>query len=307
MNIPTKDSQTKCGFVTIIGAPNAGKSTLTNCLVGEKVTIVSAKVQTTRSSVKGIMVEDNAQLIFCDTPGIFEAKKTLEKAIVENALEQISKDMEIVFIFDGKKISSPENKIILEHLKKLTKQKKKIIFVINKVDLLSNEEIDIIKQRYDNSDIVERLFFISAEKNINVNDLKEFLIERAEESPFLYPEDQFTTVTSRFLAQEITREKLYHILDKELPYNLSVDTQSWKENDKGDITIHQEIYVMTENQKKIVIGANGHILKQVGILARTELSKILDTKVNLFLYVKVRPDWLEKPHMYTHMNLKFPR
>ena len=302
--MPDSNTETKCGFVTIIGAPNAGKSTLTNKLIGEKITIVSPKVQTTRSSIKGIMVEDNTQLIVCDTPGIFKAKKTLEKAIVENALEQISSDMDIIFIIDGRRIESPENEIILEHLGKL---KKKIIFAINKIDLLKPEQILKIQEKFKNNDIIDELLFISAEKGYNLEDLKKFLISRAPESPFLYPEDQLTTISSRFLAQEITREKLFEVLDKELPYNLSVDTMSWKEDEKGNIRIDQEIYVMKEGQKKIVIGSNGHVLKKVGILARKELSKTFGCKVSLFLHVKVRPDWLEKPYMYKHMNLKFPQ
>ena len=293
----------KFSFVTIIGAPNVGKSTLTNYIVGEKITIVSSKVQTTRSTIRGIFVEDNAQLVFCDTPGIFLAKKNLEKSIVMNALENLSKDSQIIFMVAVCKNNQLENNLIWNHLKSL---RKKVIIVINKVDLTTEEKISELSRPYEDLEMVEKIFNISAQTGTGVKELKEYLIEKAPQSEFLYPEDELTTMPSRFLAQEITREKLFNLLAKELPYNLSVETISWKEDEQKSIIIHQDIYVSKESQKKIIIGHKGNLIKEVGTLARKELAELLSTKIHLFLHVKVRPDWLDKPYMYKHMGLKFP-
>jgi len=295
---------TKCGYVTIIGSPNAGKSTLTNLLVGGKVTIVSPKVQTTRGSVKGIMVEGDTQIIFCDTPGIFKAEGNLEKAIVEHALEQISCDMEIVFMVDATKSNERDNDIILEHLKKL---KKKVFLVINKIDRANKNDLLPLMQKYQDTGLFEQIFLTSATQNDGVEDLKKCLTARMPESPFLYPDDQLTDVSSRFLSQEITREKLFISLKEELPYNLMVETNSWKEAENGHITIDQTIYVTKEGQKKIVIGSKGLLIKKIGIEARGEMTKLFGVKVHLYLHVKVREDWLDKAYMYPHMGLKFPK
>ena len=294
----------KFSFVTIIGAPNVGKSTLTNHIIGEKITIVSSKVQTTRATIKGIFVEDNTQLVFCDTPGIFLAKKNLEKSIVANALEHISKDGQIIFMIAACKNNQLENKIIWNHLQSL---RQKVIIVVNKIDLIGEDKLLELSKPYQELEIVEKIFYVSAQTGTGVTELKKYLIDKAPKSEFLYPEDELTTMPSRFLAQEITREKLFHLLAKELPYNLSVETISWKEDEKASIIIHQDIYVSKENQKKIIIGHKGSLIKEVGTLARTELAELLGTKIHLFLHVKVRPDWLEKPYMYKHMGLKFPQ
>jgi len=294
----------KCGFVSIIGAPNAGKSTLTNLLVGGKVTIVSPKVQTTRGSVKGIMVEGDAQLIFCDTPGIFKPEGKLEKAIVAHALEQISLDMDIVLLVDAVKTNKKATEIILQQLEALDK---KVTLAINKVDIANKDRLLPLMQKYQDTGLFEKIFLISATENDGVEDLKQHLINRAPESPFLYPEDQLTDVSSRFLAAEITREKLFLALKDELPYNLSVETENWQEDEKGRITIDQTIYVMKEGQRKIIIGKKGQQIKQIGIAAREELAEIFGTKVHLYLHVKVREDWLDKPYMYESMGLKPPK
>lgn len=294
----------KCGFVAIIGAPNAGKSTLTNLLVGGKVTIVSPKVQTTRGSVKGIMVEGNTQLIFCDTPGIFKAEGKLEKAIVTHAMEQISQDMDIVLLVDAAKQNKKAVAIILEQLRFLNK---KVILALNKIDLVSKGNLLPIMKYYEETNLFSEIFLISASNNDGIDDLKKVIIERAPASPFLYPEDQLTDVSSRFLAQEITREKLFIALKDELPYNLSVETDSWKEGENGKVTIDQTIYINKEGQKKIIIGSKGQMIKEVGTQARKELEEIFATRINLYLHVKVKPDWLDKPYMYTHMGLKYPK
>jgi GTP-binding protein Era len=294
----------KCGFVTIIGAPNVGKSTLTNYLIGEKITIVSPKVQTTRATIKGIFLEDNTQLIFADTPGIFEAKKNLEKSIVANALENIAKESQIVFMCDAKKLNQVENDLIFYHIKLL---KRKVLIVINKIDLITKEQLDGIIKKYKELEISEEVFAISAQEGTDIMKLKKHLISKAPDSEFLYPESDLTTVPVRFLAQEITREKLFLLLAKELPYNLSVETISWKEDKQSHIVIHQDIYVSKEGQKKIIIGSRGSLIKEVGSLAREEIAKLTGVKTHLFLHVKVRADWLDKPYMYQHMGLKFPK
>ncbi|MBT4878576.1 MAG: GTPase Era [Alphaproteobacteria bacterium] len=294
----------KCGFVAIIGAPNAGKSTLTNLLVGGKVTIVSPKVQTTRGSVRGIMVEGKTQLIFCDTPGIFKAEGKLEKAIVTHAMEQISQDMDIVLLVDAAKQNKKAVAIILEQLRFLNK---KVILALNKIDLVSKGNLLPIMKYYEETNLFSEIFLISASNNDGIDDLKKVIIERAPASPFLYPEDQLTDVSSRFLAQEITREKLFIALKDELPYNLSVETDSWKEAENGKVTIDQTIYINKEGQKKIIIGSKGQMIKEVGTQARKELEEIFATRINLYLHVKVKPDWLDKPYMYTHMGLKYPK
>ena len=296
--------QPKCGFVAIIGAPNAGKSTLTNLLVGSKVTIVSPKVQTTRAAIKAIMVEDNTQLIFCDTPGIFKAKGKLEKAIVTHALEQISQDMDIILLID---VAKPNKKALALILAQLESLNKKVILALNKIDLLPKEQLLPVIEHYRKSALFAEIFLISALNNDGVADLKQSLLKRAPYSPFLYPEDQMTDISSRFLAQEITREKLFLALKDELPYNLSVETNNWQENEQGKITIDQTIYVSKEGQKKIIIGHKGQMIKEIGSQARKELSEIFATKVSLYLHVKVKPDWLDKPYMYNHMGLKYPK
>lgn len=296
--------KTKCGFVTIIGAPNVGKSTLTNLLVGGKVTIVSPKVQTTRASIKAIMVADNTQLIFCDTPGIFKAQGNLEKAIVAHALEQISQEMEIVLLIDAARRNKKAMSLILEQLGLINK---KVILVINKIDLVSKAKLLPLISHYEETNLFSKIFLISALHDDGVKDLQQELLTRAPESPFLYPEDQLTDVSSRFLAQEITREKLFLALKDELPYNLSVETDNWQEDENNIVTIDQTIYVLKEGQKKIIIGHKGQMIKEIGSKARKELAEIFATKINLYLHVKVKPDWLDKPYMYHHMGLKYPK
>jgi GTPase len=294
---------TKCGYVTIIGIPNAGKSTLTNYLVGEKITIVTRKVQTTRSTIKAILTEDDTQIIFKDTPGIFAAKQNLEKAIVENALANISQDGEILFLIDAKNYDSEDNKIIFEYLLKLNK---KFILAINKSDILDQEKISELAEKYSKHPEIEKLFFISALRGKNLDELKSYLKSKMPISEFLYPEEEITTKSSRFIAQEITREKVFLFLHKELPYNITVETISFKEGKKS-ITIDQVIYVMKDSQKLIVIGHKGEIIKKLGIIAREAMEKFFDCKINLFLHVKVKENWTDLPYMYNHMEINFPK
>ena len=296
----------KCELITIIGAPNAGKSTLTNLLVGSKVTICSPKAQTTRSTISGILVEDNTQLIFLDTPGIFKnAKKKLEKAIIANAFEQLKSSSKILFLVDIRRVNTDNNQLIINHL---ISKEKKVILCINKIDTIKDKSILLEKiQEFNDLDIAEEIFLISAigkGKNDGIKELKKHLIDNAKTSPFIYPEDQITNISSRFLAQEITREKLFNLLNKEIPYNLSVETESWTETDDGAIRIDQVIYISRTSQKKIIIGEGGSLIKKIGTLARKELSEIFEARIQLYLHVKVKEDWLDKDYMYEHMNIK---
>ncbi len=302
--IEQDQANSKCGFVTIIGAPNAGKSTLTNLLVGTKVTIVSPKVQTTRSTIRAIMVEDNAQLIFCDTPGIFKAEKTLEKAIVASALEQLSNAGEVLLLIDVTKKNSKANQLIFEIL---ANRSKKILLALNKIDLIAKNDLLPMIAKYEAMGIFSEIFLLSALKDEGVVELKQSLIKRAPVSPFLYPEDQAADIPSKFLAAEITREKLFLELREELPYNLSVETESWQVQPNGSIKIDQVIYVMRHGQKKILIGKKGESLKKIGSASRVELAEIFATKIHLYLHVKVKENWTEDKHMYAHMHLNFPK
>jgi GTP-binding protein Era len=282
----------KCSFVTIIGAPNAGKSTLTNLLVGTKITIVSPKVQTTRNAIKAVLVEDNTQLIFCDTPGIFKPKRNLERMIVRNALDNIGNDMEIIYLIAANKIGSHDNEIIVEYIKKLGK---KVILVINKIDKIVKEKLLPIISELNKLGLFKEVFLISAVKNLGVDDLKKYLLENAKPGNFFFPKDQLTDSPVRFIAEEITREKLFLFLQDELPYNLYVETDSYKENIDGKIVIHQTILVAKDTQKKMVIGEGGRMLKKIGIAARKEIAEFLgEKKLQLFLHVKTSYDFEAK-------------
>lgn len=293
----------KCEIITIIGAPNAGKSSLVNKLTGEKISIVSNKVQTTRNIIRGIAVKDNTQLIYVDTPGLFKAKQNLEKAIVEEALMQLSESELILFILDCTKVKSKNVEFACNLLRD---KNKKAILVINKVDLIAKPKLLQIAAEFNELGLFSQIFMISARDGHGVSDLENHLISNAREFPFLYPEDQISDLPIRFLASEITREKLFRKLREEVPYNISVETESFKEEGEK-IIIHQVIYVAKDGQKKIIIGKKGEFIKDVGTKSRLELNEILGKNVNIFLHVKVKEDWLNKPYMYEHMNLRFPK
>lgn len=295
-------SEQKCMFVTILGAPNAGKSTLVNRLTGCKVSIVSNKVQTTRNVIRGISVKDNTQLIYIDTPGLFNPKQVLEKAIVSEALSQLNSSDTILFIADVHDVEKHNAKYALNLLKE---HGQKAILVLNKVDIIAKHKLLAITEEMHKTGIFSEIFMISALDGHGVEDLEKYLLDKAPVSPYLYPEDQITDIPMRFLASELTREKLFQKLKKEIPYNLSVETEGYKETDDR-IDINQVIYVMREGQKKIIIGKKGEFIKDVGIETRMELEQMLEKKVALYLHVKIKDDWLSKPYMYDHMNLRFP-
>ena len=295
---------TRCGFVALIGAPNAGKSTLLNALVGSKVTIVSRKVQTTRALIRGIALEGNAQLIFVDTPGIFAPKRRLDRAMVTTAWTG-AHDADLVgVLIDARKGLDEEADALLD---KLAEVKQPKLLILNKVDLVPKETLLTLAKAANDKVPFEATFMISALKGDGVADLKKWLAARVLPGPWLYPADQMSDAPLRQLAAEITREKLFERLHQELPYHSTVETQSWKELRKGDIRIEQTVYVERKSQRKIVLGKGGATIKAIGEAARKEIAELVEAKVHLFLFVKVREGWGEDPERYRAMGLEFPK
>jgi len=296
-------SETCCGFIALIGAPNAGKSTLLNALVGSKVAIVSRKVQTTRALVRGIAVEGVAQLIFVDTPGIFPPRRRLDRAMVTTAWSGAHEADLVGMLIDARKGLDEEAEAILEKLAEVRQPK---LLILNKVDLVAKETLLTLAKSANDKAGFEATFMISALKGDGVGDLKSWLAERVPPGPWLYPPDQMSDAPLRQLAAEITREKLFERLHQELPYHSTVETEVWKELRKGDIRIEQTIYVERESQRKIVLGKGGQTIKTIGEAARKEIANIAEAQVHLFLFVKVRAGWGEDPERYRAMGLEFP-
>jgi GTP-binding protein Era len=297
-------SDTRCGFVALIGAPNAGKSTLLNALVGSKVTIVSRKVQTTRALIRGIAAQGDAQLIFVDTPGIFSPKRRLDRAMVTTAWSG-AHDADLVgVLIDARKGLEEEAEAIVE---KLVEVKQPKILILNKVDVVAKEKLLTLAQAANGKAAFEATFMVSALTGDGVADLKGWLAQRMPPGPWLYPADQMSDAPMRQLAAEITREKLFEQLHQELPYHATVETEVWKELRKGDIRIEQTIYVERESQRKIALGKGGRAIKAIGEAARKEIAQIVEAKVHLFLFVKVREGWGEDPERYRAMGLEFPK
>ena len=302
--VETPSGDTRCGFVALIGAPNAGKSTLLNALVGSKVTIVSHKVQTTRALIRGIAVEGASQLIFVDTPGIFAPKRRLDRAMVTTAWTG-AHDADLVgVLIDARKGLDEEAEAILSRLVDVSRPK---ILILNKIDLVPRDTLLTLTKAANDKAKFEATFMISALKRDGVDDLKRWLAEKMLPGPWLYPPDQMSDAPMRQLAAEITREKLFERLHQELPYHSTVETEQWKELRKGDIRIEQTIYVERESQRKIVLGKGGQTIKAIGEAARREIAEIVEGKVHLFLFVKVREGWGEDPERYRAMGLEFPK
>lgn len=294
----------RCGFCALIGAPNAGKSTLLNQLVGAKVSIVSRKVQTTRALVRGIALDGAAQIIFVDTPGIFAPKRRLDRAMVTSAWGGAGDADVVCLLIDARKGVDEEAEAILERLPQLKAPK---ILVINKIDTIEHEKLLGLA-----ADLNARLafadtFMISALKGHGVEKFRQKLAERMPPGPWLYPEDQISDAPLRSLAAEITREKLFERLHDELPYQSTVETELWKDQPDGSARVEQTIYVTREGQKKIVIGEGGKTIKSIGSAARKEIMEAAEQKVHLFLFVKVRENWGDDPERYREMGLEFPR
>ena len=299
----TEAAETRCGYVALIGAPNAGKSTLLNALVGAKVSIVTHKVQTTRALVRGIVVEGNSQIVFVDTPGIFDPKRRLDRAMVTTAWGG-AKDADLVgVLIDAKKGLDDEALKLLENLGRI---KKPVFLVLNKIDLLKRDQLLKLMEEANARAAFVRTFMISAQNGDGVNDLKSWLAGEMPPGPWLYPEDQRSDLPMRMLAAEITREKLFLRLHEELPYSSTVETEKWEVRKDGSARVEQTISVERESQKKIVIGKGGETIKAISMLARQEITEMAEHPVHLFLFVKVRENWADDPERYREMGLDFP-
>ncbi len=295
---------TRCGFVALIGAPNVGKSTLVNALVGSKVTIVSRKVQTTRALIRGIVVEDNAQLVLVDTPGIFAPKRRLDRAMVTTAWSGAHDADLVCVLIDARAGIDEEADAIFNKIAGVGHPK---ILVLNKIDLTPRENLLALARTANQRVKFSDTFMISALSGDGVDDLRRALAARAPEGPFHYPEDQMSDAPMRSLAAEITREKIYRHLHQELPYQSTVETDSWIERKNHTVRIEQTIYVERDSQRKIVLGKGGATIKAIGAEARKELTEIVGRPVHLFLFVKVRGGWGDDPERYREMGLEFPK
>lgn len=296
-------NQMRCGYVALVGAPNAGKSTLLNQLVGSKVSIVSAKVQTTRNRILGIAMAGDSQIILVDTPGIFVAKKKIEQAMVDAAWQGTEDADEIVLLIDASagRIGESEQ-VIIDGLRTAGRCP---ILTLNKVDLVQKETLLRLAGTLAQEDLFSRIFMISALTGDGVDDLKNYLAERMPKGPWLFPEDQISDVPLRLMAAEVTREHCFHQLHQELPYALTVEPESWEEFENGEIRIGQVIYIQRDGQKAIVLGKGGSRIKAVRVAAQKELSHLLDRPVHLFLHVKVREAWQEDRERWQAIGLSW--
>jgi GTP-binding protein Era len=294
---------TRCGFVALVGAPNAGKSTLLNSLVGAKVSIVTRKVQTTRARLRGIAVRGSSQLIFVDTPGIFTPKRRLERAMVAAAWMGAQDADVVVLLFDAvRTVIDPDTQLILDGLKA---QRRRAVLVLNKIDLIKRERLLKLVARFEAQGLFEDTFMISALTGDGVPDLLDHLTQAMPEGPWLYPDDQLSDLPLRLMAAEMTREKLFRKLHQELPYALTVETERCQDFDDGSVKIEQTIYVQRGTQKAIVLGKGGSKIKAIRSESQTELEEILGCKVHLFLFVKVRENWIDDPERYREWGLDF--
>lgn len=293
-------SNTRCGFVALVGAPNAGKSTLLNALVGSKIAIVTHKVQTTRSRLIGVAIHNDAQMVFVDTPGIFTAKKRLERAMVAAAWDGANDADVVVLLVDAsRKLEDNTIQIVTG----LGERRKKPILVLSKIDLVKRDNLLAITKELNDLCPFEETLMISAKTGSGLGDLRDLLALQLPMGPWLYPEDQLTDVTERMLASEITREKFFLRFHEELPYAATIETERWKDLKDGSVRIEQVIYVERDSQKKIIIGKGGQGLKTIGKMAREELEELLDRRVHLFIFVKVRKGWSDDKERYQNMGL----
>ncbi len=294
-------TETKCGFVAILGASNVGKSTLVNLLVGAKVSIVSPKVQTTRSRVRGIVVEGNSEIVLVDVPGIFKPRRRLDRAMIATAWTEAEDADLCLLLIDAQKGLDETTQNIIDTL---VKQKRQTTLVINKIDLIAREKLLPLIQKIKDIPIFDETFLISAKTGENVKELLAYLAQRMPKGPFMFPKDNLSDLPNRLFAAEITREKLFLNLQQELPYSVAVETTLFEEKENG-IRIEQTIYVEREGQKAIIIGAKGSMLKKIGAAARSELSRIYEKPVHVFLFVKVKENWVNDPDRYTEWGLDF--
>jgi GTP-binding protein Era len=297
-------SESRCGFAALIGAPNAGKSTLVNALVGTKVSIVTPKAQTTRTLIRGIAVDGPAQLILVDTPGIFAPRRRLDRAMVGTAWGG-ARDADIAaLVVDSRKGVEDEDEGVIRGLAEVRAAK---LLVLNKVDVVAKPALLALTQMLNERAAFAAIFMISALTGDGVADLKRWLGAHVPAGPWLYPADQIADAPLRQLAAEITREKLYLRLHQELPYQSTVETEVWKELKDGSLRIEQTIYVERESQRKIVLGKGGQTIKAIGAAARADIAVAIEQPAHLFLFVKVREGWGDDPERYREMGLEFPR
>ena len=304
------ETKTRCGFVAVIGAPNAGKSTLVNALVGSKVAIVSPKVQTTRMNVRGVAMRGDAQIVFVDTPGIFKPRRRLDRAMVAAAWTGAGDADAVVHLVDAADVSSNpqghagrDTDAIVEGLKASSR---KAALALNKIDAMKRADLLPLAEKLNATGVYEQVFMISAMKGDGLEALAEWCVGKMPQGPWLYPADQAADIPSRLLAAEITREKIYLRLHDELPYASAVETEKWEERKDGSVKIDQTIYVQRDGQKAIVLGKAGATVKAIGEASRRELEEIFGRRVHLFLFVKVREDWAEKREHYRELGLEFP-
>jgi GTP-binding protein Era len=306
-------SETRCGFVALVGAPNAGKSTLLNALIGAKVSIVSRKAQTTRATVRGIMVDGATQMIFVDTPGLFAPKRRLDRAMVAAAWGAAGDADAVALLIDAKQETSDKRgeaelgEATQTIMATLRNHKAPKFLVLNKVDLVDRPLLLVLAERLNAALPFADTFMTSALTGDGLDRLKARLAEAMPRGPWLYPEDQIADAPLRALAAEITREKLFERLHDELPYQTTVETESWKDQPDGSARIEQTIYVTRDSHKKIVIGEGGRTIKAIGSAARKEIAEAHEAPVHLFLFVKVRANWLDDPERYRAMGLEFPK
>jgi GTP-binding protein Era len=293
----------KFGVVALIGAPNAGKSTLLNQIMGTKVSIVCHKVQTTRCRIAGIFTQDSTQIVLLDTPGIFKAKTRFERAMVTAAWEAAFEADDIIFIIDASKSIQKTDAIHI--LQKLQKAEKKFILVLNKIDKVKKEGLLPVIHQLNETGYVKQVFMVSALKNTYVQDLVHYIKAAMPDGKWLYPEDQLANISERLLAAEITREQVFHQVHDELPYLSAVQTELWQDFDNGAVKIVQIIYIARQGHKGIILGNQGKKIKMIGEKARIELEKILGRKVHLYLHVKIDENWQEKPEHYQDLGLNF--
>ncbi len=297
------DTPTRSGFVALIGAPNAGKSTLMNQLVGSKISIVTHKVQTTRAVMRGIAIQDNTQIIFVDTPGIFAPRRRLDEAMVTTAWGS-ARDADIsVFLIDAERGLNDDLETIIAKLETVSGP---VVLLINKIDQIQRDKLLELTAKLHELYTFDETFMVSALNGDGCADFMEYLTNNLPEGPYMYPEDQISDLPLRMLAAEVTREKIYLRLHQELPYASHVETEAWEDKKDGSVRIQQVIYVERQSQKKIIIGKNGQTIKAISTAARKDLTELVEQPVHLFLFVKVRENWGDDPDRYREMGLEFP-
>lgn len=302
VNVEDMDAPTRCGFVALLGAPNAGKSTITNNFVGSKVSIVSPKAQTTRTTVKGIGIWGNSQIIFLDTPGIFKPKRRLDRAMVASAWGGVSDADMTVLVVDAKRGFDDETKAIIQ---KLSENHIDAVLVLNKIDLVNEEKLLKLCAELNEAYPFKETFMISAMDGKGTDDFYQYLADNLPESPWFYPEEQMSDLPLKLLAAEIVREKLFLYLRQELPYALTVEPELWERREDNSVRAEMTIYVERDSQKQIVLGRGGAMIKKIGQAARHELEDLLEDRIHLFLFVKVRENWGDDPARYADWNLDF--